>query len=42
VVEWVAWYNTGRLHSSIGDVPPAEFEANYYAATTAPQPTGAT
>jgi putative transposase len=42
VLEWVAWYNTRRLHSSIGDIPPAEFEANYYASTDTLQPTGAT
>jgi putative transposase len=23
---WVQWFNTTRLHSSLGDVPPAEFE----------------
>jgi transposase InsO family protein len=40
--KWVAWYNTSRLHSSIGDLPPAEFEANYYASINALQPTGAT
>jgi putative transposase len=28
---WVDWYNHRRLHSSIGNVPPAEFEALYYA-----------
>jgi putative transposase len=28
---WVEWYNQRRLHSSIGDVPPAEFESTYYA-----------
>jgi putative transposase len=28
---WVDWYNNRRLHSSIGNVPPAEFEAAYYA-----------
>ncbi len=28
---WVHWYNSERLHSSIGDVPPAEFEHAYYA-----------
>jgi putative transposase len=38
VVEWVAWYNTRRLHSSIGDIPPAEFEANYSASTDTLQP----
>jgi putative transposase len=34
---WVDWYNTGRLHSSIGYVPPAEYEATYYAYTTHPE-----
>jgi putative transposase len=27
IVEWVGWYNRRRLHSSLGDVPPSEFEA---------------
>jgi putative transposase len=27
---WVDWFNTRRLLASIGDVPPAEFEAAYY------------
>jgi putative transposase len=27
---WIDWYNR-RLHSSIGDLPPAEYEAAYYA-----------
>jgi putative transposase len=26
IVEWVAWFNNDRLHESIGDIPPAEFE----------------
>ena len=26
-VEWVAWFNHERLHSSLGDIPPVEFEA---------------
>ena len=30
---WVHWYNHQRLHSSIGDVPPAEFEGAHYAST---------
>lgn len=30
VPEWVAWFNHKRLHSSIGYIPPAEAEANYY------------
>ncbi len=32
---WVEWYNQRRLHSSIGDVPPAEFESTYYREHTA-------
>lgn len=28
---WVHWFNTSRLHSSLNDIPPAEFEATYYA-----------
>ncbi len=27
IVEWVAWFNTDRLHESLGDLPPVEFEA---------------
>jgi transposase InsO family protein len=27
IVEWVAWFNNERLHESLGDIPPAEFEA---------------
>jgi len=35
-LEWVDWFNHRRLLSSIGDVPPAEFEAMYYAARQSP------
>ena len=28
---WVHWWNTARLHSAIGDVPPIEYEAAHYA-----------
>jgi transposase InsO family protein len=28
---WVHWWNTSRLHSAIGNVPPAEFEGAHYA-----------
>jgi putative transposase len=31
-LEWVDWYNTRRLLEPIGDIPPAEAEARYYAA----------
>jgi putative transposase len=28
IVEYVAWFNTERLHTSLGGIPPAEFESN--------------
>lgn len=31
---WVQWYNNQRLHSSLGYVAPAEYEATHYAAIT--------
>ena len=30
-VEYVGWFNTSRLHESLGDVPPAEYEAGHLA-----------
>ena len=30
-LSWVHWFNTTRLHSSLGDIPPAEFETTHYA-----------
>ena len=27
IVEYLGWFNDARLHESIGDIPPAEFEA---------------
>ena len=32
---WVHWHNTERLHGYLADVPPAEFEAAFYAAQPA-------
>jgi putative transposase len=29
-LEWIDWFNHRRLHSSIGNVPPAEHEEAYY------------
>ena len=29
-MEWVDWYNNRRLFEAIGDIPPAEVEANHY------------
>lgn len=38
---WVHWHNTSRLHGYLGDVPPTEFEAAFYAAQqTAPAGVG--
>jgi transposase InsO family protein len=31
-LEWVDWFNNRRLLESIGNIPPAEAEANFYAA----------
>jgi transposase InsO family protein len=28
---WVDWFNSRRLLGPIGDIPPAEYEAHYYA-----------
>ena len=36
---WVDWYNVRRLHGSLGNVPPVEFEQAHYAALNRePQP----
>ena len=29
-LEWVAWYNSDRLHSACGYMPPKEYEESYY------------
>jgi transposase InsO family protein len=39
--EYVDWFNNRRLHGAIGDIPPAEHEANYYAQTQPPPGAGA-
>jgi putative transposase len=31
---WVDWYNARRLHGSLGNVPPIEYEQAHYAAVT--------
>ncbi len=30
-LKWVDWFNNRRLLEPIGNIPPAEAEANYYA-----------
>jgi transposase InsO family protein len=36
VVEYIGWCNHARLHESLGDLPPAEFEAQALRAQAAP------
>jgi transposase InsO family protein len=31
VVEYVGWYNADRLHESLGDIPPTEYEQEHLA-----------
>lgn len=38
IVEWVSWFNHDRPHSSIGDIPPVEFEQNHRERVAAPPP----
>ena len=34
-LEWVDWFNNTRLHTELGDIPPAEHEAFHYRQITA-------
>ena len=36
-LEWVDWFNNRRLLEPIGNIPPAEAEANYYATLEVPR-----
>jgi putative transposase len=33
IARWIGWYNQRRLHSSLGDIPPVQFEALHAAQT---------
>ena len=33
ILEWVDWFNHRRLLEPIGNIPPAEAEARFYAQT---------
>ena len=35
-IDWVHWYNNQRLHSALGNIPPEEYERNYYAENHGP------
>ena len=35
-LEWVEWFNNRRLLAPIGNVPPTEYEQQYYLAQKAP------
>jgi putative transposase len=37
-LRWIGFYNRERLHEGLGDVPPAEFEQNFYIARHAGAP----
>ena len=36
-LQWVDWFNNRRLLEPIGNIPPAEAEANYYATLEEPR-----
>ena len=38
IVEYIGWFNHHRLHESLGDIPPAEYEQRWRALTTASTP----
>ena len=29
-LSWVTWFNTTRLHGTLGDIPPTEYETDHY------------
>jgi putative transposase len=39
-LEWVDWFNHHRILQPIGDIPPAEYEANYYRQTSPAEDAG--
>jgi putative transposase len=40
-LDWLDWDNNRRLNSTLGNIPPAEYEDNYYAETNGPINIGA-
>ncbi len=41
IIAWINHYNAVRLHSSLGGVPPIEWELRHYRSTTAARPEAA-
>ena len=39
-LEWVDWFNHRRILEPSGDIPPAEYEANYYRQTSPAEDAG--
>jgi transposase InsO family protein len=39
VVQWAGWYNTERLHSALGYLPPEEFEIEHHGFQAVPTAT---
>ena len=39
-LEWIDWFNHRRILEPIGDIPPAEYEANYYRQTSSADTAG--
>ncbi len=39
-LEWVHWFNHDRLHGTLGDIPPVEFEAAYRQQQDTSRPVG--
>jgi putative transposase len=35
VFDWVSWYDNDRLHRFLGNIPPEEYERDYYSRTSA-------
>ncbi len=33
IFKWINWYNASRLHSTLNDVPPLEWEQQYQQAS---------
>jgi putative transposase len=40
--EYIEWYNARRIHTAIGDIPPDEYETDYYAHHQPPEAVTAT